>query len=297
MRASRLLSAALLVALAAGCGQLTGPAVPAAEAPGTAVMVQGKKRTLDYDWERYKKVYQPKVKRRAPRQAMLPPQADLRAVCPPVYDQGMLGSCTAFAVGKGLRETIARQRKEREVPLSALFLYYETRQAMMDGKLGKLVGKLTDSGGTITDAASVLKDKGVCPDADWSYADGKIKFRLKPPAAAYASAKEFRVKAASQLTTLDEVRESLAKGQPVAFGFAVPNSVMAIGKSGVMPMPKADEQYVGGHAVLAVGYDDKKRMLTVRNSWGTTWGDKGYFYMPYDFVKNPNLADDFWVVP
>jgi C1A family cysteine protease len=217
-----------------------------------------------------------------------PPKTDLRRQCPAVYDQGELGSCTAFAVGKGLRETRAKQAKEAHVPLSALFLYYETRV-----RLGG-VNKLVDSGGTITDAVAVLKSKGCAPESAWSYDFMQfIRFRVKPPKAAYEQATPWKVKETHQLGFLDDVKTALSQGKTVAFGFEVYESFQNVKSNGIMTMPKADEKIMGGHAVLAVGYDDAKQRLTVRNSWGSGWGDKGYFYMPYEFIT-PERADDFW---
>jgi C1A family cysteine protease len=82
------------------------------------------------------------------------------------------------------------------------------------------------------------------------------------------------------------------------FGFSVYESFESatVAKSGVLNMPKPGERQVGGHAVCAVGYDDAAKRVLVRNSWGPAWGKKGYFTMPYDYVANRNLSDDFWTV-
>jgi len=53
---------------------------------------------------------------------------------------------------------------------------------------------------------------------------------------------------------------------------------------------------MGGHAVCAIGFDDKKQCFIVKNSWGPTWGVNGYFYMPYKYTADTNLADDFWII-
>ena len=82
------------------------------------------------------------------------------------------------------------------------------------------------------------------------------------------------------------------------FGFTVYESFEsdAVAQTGNMPMPNSAEQVIGGHAVLAVGYDNEDRVFIVRNSWGEGWGDAGYFYMPYAYLLDDNLADDLWTI-
>jgi C1A family cysteine protease len=69
-----------------------------------------------------------------------------------------------------------------------------------------------------------------------------------------------------------------------------------VAQTGIMPMPQQSEKLMGGHAVLCVGYDDAKKVFIIRNSWGDQWGDKGYFYMPYSYATNTDLATDFWTI-
>ena len=121
------LGALVVAAFAAGCSQPGMPVAPQAVGADSApsVMVAGKARKLGYDWKRYKQVIQPRQKpARMPRQGMIPSSADNRELQAPVYDQGKLGACTAFAIGKGLRESLQRRNKEEATSLSALFLYY-----------------------------------------------------------------------------------------------------------------------------------------------------------------------------
>ncbi|MFP5502298.1 MAG: C1 family peptidase [Candidatus Sericytochromatia bacterium] len=274
------------LATAVGCGQtgpINAPGMTGMRSAQPAVSVSGVKRTLGYDWARFQKKYAGKIKPRKMRQGLRASKMDLRQHDAPVYDQGELGACTAFAMGKGMREHMARKNGERVVPLSALFMYYETR---------KVLGSIDeDSGGTITDGMAVMKKVGVAEEQTWAY--DIAKFKIKPPSAAYSEAKEFKVKETIPLGSLNDVKQMLAEGNPVAFGYIVYDSFTKIGASGKMPMPKAGEKTLGGHAVVAVGYDDQKKHLIVRNSWGSKWADDGYFYMPYEFVTPDNTAD-FW---
>ena len=94
------------------------------------------------------------------------------------------------------------------------------------------------------------------------------------------------------------MKECLSRGFPFVFGFQVFESFESqeVASSGIMPMPQANEKIVGGHAVLAVGFDEKKQIFIIRNSWGNKWGNKGYFTMPYEFINNTDYCFDFWVV-
>ena len=90
----------------------------------------------------------------------------------------------------------------------------------------------------------------------------------------------------------------LASKFPFVFGFTAYESFESpkVAKTGILGMPASDEKVVGGHAVMAVGYDDATRMFIVRNSWGSSWGQKGYYRMPYAYLTDSNLASDFWTI-
>ena len=219
----------------------------------------------------------------------LPPKADLRPKCPPVYDQGQLGSCTANAIGGALEFDQMKQGEKAFVP-SRLFIYYNER--LMEGTVDQ------DAGAMIRDGIKSVAKVGAPPeDPDWPY-DIK-KFRDKPPSKAYADAKEHQAVLYQRLTQdANQLKGCLADGYPFVFGIAVYESFEseAVAKSGRVPMPQPTEKNLGGHAILAVGYDDAQKRFTIRNSWGDGWGMKGYFTLPYDYVLSENLADDFWTI-
>jgi C1A family cysteine protease len=153
-----------------------------------------------------------------------------------------------------------------------------------------------DAGAMIRDGIKSVATLGVCPESNCKYVTKN--FRRKPSKRAYANALKRKVSSYQRITTFDDMKNCLANGNPFVFGFTVYSSFMsdAVAATGKMPMPAKTESVEGGHAVLCVGYDDDMQCMIVRNSWGTGWGDKGYFYMPYAYIKNSNLCDDMWTV-
>ena len=226
----------------------------------------------------------------APRAALaaLPAKVDLRAQCPPVYDQGQLGSCTANAIAGAIEFERLKQKLADFTP-SRLFIYYNER--VLEHTVA------SDSGAQIRDGIKSVARQGDCPETEWPYTIGK--FKSKPPAACYADALKYKVVSYQRVTpSLAELKGCLASGWPFVFGFTVYESFesAAVAKSGHAPLPKSGEATVGGHAVAGVGYDDAKQWFIVRNSWGGQWGLKGYFTLPYAYVADANLADDFWTI-
>ncbi|MDB5097706.1 MAG: peptidase [Cyanobacteria bacterium RYN_339] len=290
MKTMRNLTAAMLVlssAVLAACGHATPGTSTAAgirQASLPTAMVHGQARKFGYDMARAKATRGQRHTTHFATRGPLPATVDNRQYCSPVADQGNLGSCTAFSMGKGLREYIANKNGEKAAPVSALWLYYYER-AHMGAQYIK-----EDSGAMMADGEYVLTHDGDADQSTWAYSIAK--FAVKPPKAADATAAAHKLQASQDLTNFDDVKAALAAGQPVAFGFTVYESFQNIGDDGVMPMPASGEGVLGGHAVLAVGYDDTKKLLTVRNSWGSGWGDKGYFYMPYDFASHMTGDND-----
>ncbi len=277
--------AALNLAAVTGCGRapLTAAGFAAPRAAHTATIFAGgqvRKGGFDLDRARQQqRTANPKAL--PPVQGLLPAKVDLRANCSPIADQGELGSCTAFAVGNGAREYIARVRGEKAVPLSPLFLYYETR------KLRNTVEQ--DSGATITDTMKAIANAGIAPEAAWPYEVGV--FTQKPPQAAYKAAQPWKLTTGQQLAGLEDIKKVVARKQPVVLGMVMYKSFRDVGPDGMLPMPQNGDIMISGHAVTVVGYDNKKKALIVRNSMGTAWGDKGYFYMPYAYVTPENVMD------
>jgi C1A family cysteine protease len=219
---------------------------------------------------------------------VLPAKADLRAKCPPVYDQGQLGSCTANAIAAAIEFDRLKQKLNDFTP-SRLFIYYNERA--MEHTIA------SDSGAQIRDGIKSIGHQGDCPESEWPYVIAK--FKIKPPAKCYSDALKYKAVLYQRVTqTLSQLKGCLASGYPFVFGFTVYESFESaqVGRTGHASLPKSGEQTVGGHAVLGVGYDDVKQWFVVRNSWGGKWGMKGYFTLPYAYVTDENLACDFWTI-
>jgi C1A family cysteine protease len=219
----------------------------------------------------------------------LPPSVDLSAKFPAPYDQGQLGSCTGNAIAGAIQFERRKQLVNPDFIPSRLFIYYNER--VIENTVNY------DSGAQIRDGIKSVAKQGVCMEATWPYTISK--FTKKPPAAAYKEASKYTVSSYSRVVaTLNQLKGCLAAGFPFVFGFTVYDSFEGdkVAKTGIVPMPASNEKVVGGHAVLAVGYNDAQQRFLIRNSWGTAWGQKGYFTMPYAYLTDSNLADDFWTI-
>lgn len=278
-----------LAAVAAGCGAKgLAPAARVAGAQGFQAQAAGKPggRFAGFDVQRYRTVNLPNAR---PRQLPspnrpLPASVDLRAKATPIYDQGELGSCTAYAVAKGLGE-FRLLGAQRPTELSGLFLYYEARK--LRGNTGE------DSGSTVSDALKAAAAVGMAPEATWPY--DMMKFAEKPPAAAYKAAKGFKIQDAVQLAGVADMKKALAAGQMVVFGMYIfrPFRDLAVD---TVPMPGPRDVPVGGHAIAVVGYDDARQAFLLRNSFGRQWGKEGHAYLPYAYCT-PERVMDIWTAP
>jgi C1A family cysteine protease len=219
--------------------------------------------------------------------AKLPPSVSLLPGCSPIEDQGQLGSCTGNALA-GAVEFLEKKDQRPFVDVSRLFIYYNER--VIEHSVN------SDAGAMIRDGIKTLAKQGACSEKSWPYVISK--FKVKPTPACYKEAAQHQITSYQRILTLDEMRTCLADGFPFVFGFTVYESFESqqVAKTGVVPMPTSGERVLGGHAVLAVGYDDKKKRFIVRNSWGTGWGLKGYFTMPYAYLADRNLSDDLWTI-
>jgi len=235
----------------------------------------------------------------------LPVCMDLREHCSPVENQGGLGSCTAHA-GVGIIEYCEKKSFGRHIDASRLFLYKVTRNLM------KIKG---DTGAYLRTTMGAMVLFGVPPEEYWAYTDDEKEFDKEPPAFCYAFAQNYQAvkyfrhdpPGTPANALLEKVKSYLSSGHPAMFGFTVYNSIEQADRTGRIPFPSSKERIEGGHAVAAIGYDDKTKIknkyggvetsgaLLIRNSWGRGWGEEGYGWLPYEYVLK-GLAEDFWSV-
>lgn len=233
----------------------------------------------------------------------LPAAVTLELLCPPIVDQQQEGSCTANAGGSGafdflqmleIREKLLPSEAPQEFvpsqfqPCSRNFIYYCERDA--NGTTGE------DSGASIRDVCKVLTGLGAPPERMCPY--GVATMYEQPLHQAYVEAARHRVKRYFALDGLDDLRHCLADGFPFLAGLSIYDSFLgsAVASTGIVPLPGINESLQGGHALCFVGYDDTTRMFRGRNSWGTSWGQAGYFEIPYDYLDNSGLASEFFTL-
>jgi C1A family cysteine protease len=212
---------------------------------------------------------------------------DLRNFCSLIENQGNLGSCTGQAIAGAIELLNKRNRKSTDV--SRLFIYYYERQ---------LLGTVNyDSGAYIRDGIKVTNKQGAPLEIYWPY--DIRKFKNRPSDVSVRDAAKRKVTLYERIENHNGVLDALNNGFPVIIGFCVYSSFMSttVARTGIMPHPNtARERLLGGHAVLLVGYDKTRQVYIARNSWGSGWGDKGYFYMPFSVIQNQNLSFDFWTI-
>lgn len=235
----------------------------------------------------------------------LPKKVDLRPWCSPIRNQGSLGSCTAHAA-IGIVEYYQRRAFKQYINGSRLFVYKATRNLL------QVTG---DTGAWLRNAMAALVLCGVPDEKYWPYTDADPEFDIEPPSFVYAVADNFESlkyfahdpvsEPANPGKTIESVKKYLATGVPSMFGFWGFASFEKSDAPGHIPFPCPTERAQWGHAIVAVGYDDDKKIvntkcnvttkgaLLIRNSWGTGWGDAGYGWIPYEYVAK-GLAMDFW---
>ena len=225
------------------------------------------------------------------------PKADLRKYINHVYNQRRISCCSANVLCAAYGLELKRQAEFMNNSYlhfdpSCLFVYYNSR--MYDGTTGE------NAGVSFCNALKAMNELGVCRESLWPY--DRLKLADKPSSACYEDAIGNTIfKYEHIIQNIHQFRACLKEGFSFAFGFELYESFhcQENRKKGMMPIP-SDEEIQSTkpilHGVLAVGYDDNTECITVLNSWGKKFGDKGYFYMPYKYISEPKRAFDFWKI-
>lgn len=238
-----------------------------------------------------------------PSRITIPGFVDLRRWCSPIENQESIGSCTANA-GVGMIEFYEKRAFNKHIDASRLFLYKVTRN---------LLQWTGDTGAYLRTTMAGMVLFGVPPEKYWPY--DTSKFDEEPNAFCYSFAQNFQALRYYRLDPLGtpkdkllkRIKTNLAHKMPSMFGFTVYASISQARNNGKIPFPTKGDKRRGGHAVMAVGYDDEmvientagnqktRGALLIKNSWGESWGDEGYGWLPYDYVTR-GLANDWWAL-
>lgn len=212
---------------------------------------------------------------------------NLKSLVPFVYDQGPIGSCTANSAGSMYSAVVRKQSSQLFIP-SRLFLYYNTRA--IQGTINY------DSGASLRDTMKSLRQSGVCDETSWPYQYEKLY--QQPSSNCYAEGAEHQAISYAAVAISLASMKNVLNTRPFVLGIMVYSSFFnpSVSKTGNVPVPTKNERLLGGHAILVMGFDDRRKAFLCRNSWGTSWGLKGDFYLPYSYATNRRLAFDAWVL-
>lgn len=218
-----------------------------------------------------------------------PDQISLKDKMPPIIDQYELGSCTACSISSALMFNRNITNETPKFRPSRLFIYYNER--LLEGTIN------ADPGAEIRTGIKTVNKFGFCDESLWPYIENKYKRR--PPTSAYKNASLYKTVEYYRLdnSKIDELKTCLVSGFPFVFGYATFKSGdVADTNGGKIPMPSTIDSDTGGHAVVCCGYNDLDKTFIIHNSWGTECGDKGYYYLPYEYMTTTDLCDDFWTI-
>ena len=215
---------------------------------------------------------------------------DLRPNSPACWNQLSINSCVAHGCSYLFAYAGILEKTDSWTP-SRLFVYYNAR--LLENN------ENSDGGAYIRDGIKCLAKYGVCPETDWAYNVAEVN--VKPPTKAYQDAIKHKALTYYSVnnTSLDEIMSNLSAGFPITLGLSIYESFESdkVAKTGIIPMPSKTDKLLGGHCIAIAGAIMAKRQFILRNSWGSTgWGDKGYGYIPFDYVLNPKLATDCWTI-
>lgn len=218
----------------------------------------------------------------------LPASVDLRQWCPPVMDQGAIGSCSAHAITAALRFALLKSG-QADRDLARLALYYDER--VVEGTTA------SDAGAELRTGIKVAAKVGVAHEPLWPY--DVNKFKRKPTKAVYADALKFTALTYERVEVdATKLKAALAQNAPVIIGITVFSAFESdeVARTGIVPMPSLNDAPVGGHAMMCVGYGQKAGHFTVQNSWAKDWGQDGLCFIPEAYLGSSRFGSDYWQI-
>lgn len=208
---------------------------------------------------------------------------------PCIRDQGHLGSSVAFALIAAYVFSLRKEGIAVETNYSPQFVYFNQR--LLTGTTE------ADSGGSIRDAIKVIERLGICKEEMYPYTTGFFRDRPTEESYKYAYSNKYPIQYRRLKLTLEDIMKSISIKYPVIMGFTVYESFLHpdVARTGVMPVPKLGEKIISHHSTLIIGYDSVKKYFLCRNSWGESWGQKGHFWIPFQFINSRNCSD-LWII-
>ena len=216
-----------------------------------------------------------------------PDIVNLKEYCSPIKNQENSGSCTSHAIASAIE--LLNKKNNIISDVSRLFIYYHER--LIKGASNNNIGL------SIRDGLKAVCKYGASLEKFWPYNINKLND--KPNIPAMADSLKRKITLYEKILDHDGCIDCITNGYPVIAGFHVYSSFEKsnLHETGLMPYPDtSSEQRLGGHAVLLVGYDKINQLYIARNNRGSDWGDNGYFYMPFDVIRNPQMSGDFWAI-
>ena len=229
------------------------------------------------------------------------PKVDLRKQMPKIEDQRKFPTCTACAVVGIIEHLQLKNGTKKEHDMSRIFVYFNGRKIYL-AETGST--NIFDVGLTVRAAIKAVADSGVCPEPKWPYTAKSLA--QKPNQQAYDSAKDRLITEYNRIIldytkpdyNINQIQAALTEGYPIAYGMRINLSFMKTKRDGIMQIPTLNENGdvgIGSHTMVICGYNEN--YFIIRNSWGQKWGDKGYLYMPYEYLrKYPYFTWDYWII-
>lgn len=209
---------------------------------------------------------------------------DLREWASPVDSQMNLGSCSANAAVNAYELLTIKNNREKYTDLSRLFVYYNTRST--EGTISE------DVGAYLVNTVKSLATYGVCSETLWPY--DATKFTSEPSSECYSDALTRKITNYRKLEGIDHYLDALNNDIPIVFGTTIHKSFDSVSYNNpILPLPSKEDSVIGGHAMCMVGYDYPKKLLLAKNSYGISWGDQGYCWIPFEYAKTEFF--DPWV--